>query len=723
MAFDLDNARKAGVPDDKLAIFMAAKLKFDLDAAKQAGATDTQIVNYLAKYPLPKKSVWTTDDAQRLTVEDAMGPGGQPDRRAIEGKELRTRVGEGLKQLGIRGAEFVGLVKEGTLKEYTQFIIDDRGKRATEYFDNFGEVVPEWNWSLREAVPFLAARGPAAAGGAITATSGGAIAKQALKRVGTGSAVGGATAATSFAENEETFKRNVTLGTLFGGAAATPGAIRDVSQMRAAKGVETPFAKQGMELAEDVGPLKASQITGGIRQENLSRQITATEAGAEMERSILAKQAQASMTYFDDIMTKIDPGQPKVAAKVQTAFKTTMGSAKQGTGLLGARAKQASADFALVDKAAKGQAVVPVDKFLQQADDYIAAASDPLASSVEKGIARELEPMVAAIRNQGGKISGRQFQNLLHSYGEAAGGSGRLWSDLDQAAELRPARELFGALKSDLDEASNLVAAGGKVNKGFQQAATALKQARDNYIANSAAIGQVKDTTIGRLLGGTDKTPKQITAGLRSMDADEIAQTIKTLGQSDPTLSRAIQRQYLDDFLTSAKIPGPADVPQFAPAKVLDITTKGNKAKFEAIFADNPQAKADVERGLAYVQRIMMDNQRTGGRTVSRYRDLAGRLAQNVQSEPVTAILTAIAGGTKDLLSGRNLSHWMLDPEGVKALKTLAGSYNEAKWGVALGKLVSAIPPEEAEEAPDLSGIMKGPQPTLAPAQRFMTGQ
>lgn len=77
MAYDIEGARKAGVPDAEIASALAPKLNYDIDAARKAGVPDKEIADALAKRfnsaqaPAPKTRTQIILDAMKPSIGEA----------------------------------------------------------------------------------------------------------------------------------------------------------------------------------------------------------------------------------------------------------------------------------------------------------------------------------------------------------------------------------------------------------------------------------------------------------------------------------------------------------------------------------------------------------------------------------------------------------------------------------------------------------------------------
>ena len=125
-----------------------------------------------------------------------------------------------------------------------------------------------------------------------------------------------------------------------------------------------------------------------------------------------------------------------------------------------------------------------------------------------------------------------------------------------------------------------------------------------------------------------------------------------------------------------------------------------NRETFRAVFTD-PKVRAQVETGIKAVQTMMVNNFRqtmtvnnfrTSGRTAARLKPIASQIAQGEGLSVKDLATKAVDTGARwaaDILAPHLVSRYVLDPQGVKALTTLARSPNDTAISSALSALLN----------------------------------
>ena len=388
-----------------------------------------------------------------------------------------------------------------------------------------------------------------------------------------------------------------------------------------------------------------------------------SQKGERLARNIEDNQPIQLYKYFKKTINNLDDTGQNFGSRVENAFKDTMGSSTSGTGLLGKRALQAKNDFSA---ATKEITAIPLHNTLQTIDDLVNQLSDVGTGSQAKALAKNLSSLKDELVE--GTITPTQMQNLLHTWGSAAKGTGKLFTDIDKAAEYRPAKMLYSALNNDLNAAIDN-------NPG----AALLKKARDNYRLNTDLINEVQDTALGKLFGGL-KNPSlaDVESAFSKMKPDQITSTMNILSKTDPTIHRGLQSFWLEQQLQRAQVSGQSDVFQYVPGMMLDMIKGAKRDTFKAVFND-AESRKQVMTGVQAIRRIMLNNQRTGGRSLPKVKELAGVLAS--RNKTFAARLAA------DMFAPDLVAKFAIDPQGVKALQVLSLPYDTKRATAALTTL------------------------------------
>jgi len=185
--------------------------------------------------------------------------------------------------------------------------------------------------------------------------------------------------------------------------------------------------------------------------------------------------------------------------------------------------------------------------------------------------------------------------------------------------------------------------------------------------------------------GDVPVTGEEVERKFRAMTAGNIGTSMKILEPAYPQIAKDAQAFYLSNWIERAKVPGPADSPNFISARMTDMLNPQNRPRFNAMFPD-PQVRAQVENGIKAAQRVMMNNFTTGGRNVAKMKEFSRNIGGIATGRPSGIFLTAMAA---ELFVPDRLGRYLLTPDGIKALQTLAGPFNQNRWSAAIATLQS----------------------------------
>jgi len=588
---------------------------------------------------------------------------------------------QGFHQLLTRAGEQLGLMDKGSLEEFNKMTKQDRKAFNESFRKEFGD---EAAFTIAEVLGRLAPALAVPAGAGLPGA------------VGTGALFGAA----EF--TEDNFGQNVAIGAATGALGPIINAVPafrkflrnqigvskkgrqiikaiddfpDKADDEIAKLIgadkalikQARFAKEGLDLINDTGvDLKLSQITGDVRQEWLERVARDSEIGERLGREIETKQIVQSYKLWKRTAAKLfpkskilrraaDPNSVRFGEQVNKAFHSILGDVKKGTGLLGKRAVTAKKDFAIIDKVTGNKPIIELNNFRNTITDLIAENSGRAAGSQQLRLAKELTGLLERF-DEIPLATGKEMQLLLHNYGRAAKGKTQIFKSLQESFDKRPYRMLYGAIAKDLDDAA----------EGGTEIAQLLANARNNYAMNTALIDEISESSIGALFGATKKpTIDAIEDSFFRMKPAAIKETMQVLAKADPTLQRQLQRFWLERWMLGATKTASKDVFPFVAGKMAELRTD---PAFKAVFNDAESQKL-VKKGIDVARRIVMNNQRTGGKTVSRLKEFAGVLASR---DP-----TFVARLGSEIFTPKLISKALLDPEGIKALDALTKPYNQ----------------------------------------------
>lgn len=548
-----------------------------------------------------------------------------------------NRFGQGAKQSFLTLMESIGELPEGVTEQYTKASISEREEFEeafkNEYGESFGFAV---NQLAGEIAPYFAV--PGGQGGAFA-------------RVAAGTATGAVGGFLQFAEDIKDKWRNASFGAAFGAALSTAfeavPALKNFATKQLSKELESKAAQAGVELSKNTGiPFTSSQLAMTPKAQmfvKLARQYT---KGETMARDVFVEQQIRALQYFRGV-TKRLAGKTNYGAQIQKTFKTHLDD------LTAARQNAARQNFAAAQEVARlsetGPNIIGLKGFKGKLDDLIEENTRRTASDAQLAIAKKFQALKERIPDD---ISPTEMQDLLHTWGKASKGTGRVFTDLEKLDEKAPAKALFRALNDDLDDA---------IEKGGAGAAE-LKFARDRYEEMSGAIRILRDSALGPLFNG--KVPPSASAIAKKFDnmgAEDIRGVLTILKQVDPGLQKQTQRFFVEQAIKDAKKRGSADAFGFIPARLTKLLA--DEEKFKAVFNDAESRKM-VTDGIKAIRRIMVDNDLTSGMNVSRLKEFAGILASRDK--------TFVARFGAEMFTPRVLAKAVITDDGVKALADIA---------------------------------------------------
>lgn len=433
----------------------------------------------------------------------------------------------------------------------------------------------------------------------------------------------------------------------------------------------TPAAQQGKAVSQYLGvpltPGQTSQRTSLLTLEGALRR-SPTKA-ADIMQQFDEQQLIAGRNRWNQLMDNIsrNPANAEMLGnQVIKAFDDTLGAARK------VRSQQARADFAAIDSAAGRAPVFQLGDTVKALDDLIARYETPGGGDATAGLARQLRGVRDALIDQQGTLRGRsaqEVQRLMEVYGEAAAGTGKVFSDIETAQQRRIAKQVMDALDQDVAMAANAAAPNSPL-------AAALQNARQNYRLNSQALEELRKSGIGQYLGLREHgavTPELVAERVVGMKPSQMRQTFQLLDTADPELSGAAKRYALEKAMLAAepsaeriadRLAQGAAPEGYSPARLL-----GELAKSPIIDALSPQEKF----GLAQLNAAMQRLANRGGTEGSPTAPLgwAFDIAKNI----ATAGLAGDAVGAFKLatmvVAPKKLAEAITSPNSFKALRTL----------------------------------------------------
>lgn len=569
-----------------------------------------------------------------------------------------VKSGQGTKQFSLGLAEDMGFVPEGTTKAYENKTESERKLFADEFNKEFGDKA---QFKIAEVAGQLAPMMVVGSLAPAAATFKGATAIGA----GTGAVAGASLYVPKDAEEGRLWNtiENAGWGALTAGLFNIFPGIRNKIRDMIGKSARTKQVDRALAVAKRTGTdLKLTQLTDdpvAIQLENIA---LGTVKGERAALGLSKKQIQQNLNYWNKVTSSFSKTGKNFGGRMKAAFDKTLGDTASGTGLLGARAKQAKVDYAAVDRAAGGQKSIPLTNFITKVQKLKNEAGLS-ASKEKKKFVKEMVDIAKSYRQ--GKVSGKQMQDLMETYGKASKGRGRLWAKLDGDTERDFSKALFSELNKDLKAAAN----SGKPG------AAELKIARTNYKANSEAIKALEKSALKTLFKSGDESAGELEKAFSKMSAEKIKGVMGILQKSDPDLQGGLQRFWLKNALAKASETRDFTSSMFDPKNMLDLLKGTNKDVFKAVFNDTAKRRLVID-GLRMAQRVIVRNSTVSAKGEQFIKGLAGVAASMDR--------TFVARLTAEVFTPKAISGYVGSKEGVQLLKTLATTHNVNAGAAAL---------------------------------------
>lgn len=578
-------------------------------------------------------------------------------------------TGQGVKQLSLSALEGMNIIPKGSAEAYTKKTDEEKKLFSEEFNKEFGD---RWQFSVAEGggaiVPILATGGLLPTAGGITSLTSKVLPKAAPKvgqflstvkgQMAVGGLGGAMFGATQYVpkDAEESRLTNTLEGTAWGigitGVLNTFPALKNKFRDFLGKAISKTEAKKVLALGKRTGhDFKLTQVTDDPLAKVAEDLTGATIAGERAAGELASKQIKQNIKFWQRTMRKFSKGKENFGTKLDETFQKVMGDATTGKGLLGARAKQAKADYAAVDQATGNKKVIPLTNFYNKTIKLV--KENRLSSSPEKR--KFAKALLAVAKNyRTGKVNGKQLQDLLQTYGSGAKGSGRIWSDLDPSIERSMSKAIFGSLQKDLSAAS----------KSNIPGAAQLKIARDRYAKNSDAIRELQESALFKMFKKEGlKDAETLEKTFVKMTSGEMKGVMNILNKADPSMKGRLQKFWLQNQIDkSAKTAG-FDTPIFQPHKMLELTSGAGRKTFKAIY-DTAESRRMVMDGINATRRIIVANAKTSAAGGSFLQKMAGVAASR---DP-----TFVARLTAEILAPKTVAAYVHSRQGVSLLKTLA---------------------------------------------------
>lgn len=645
------------------------------------------------------------DELRRKAQEDIVAGMGTGELLALGADRGITRLGQAVKQTALHAAG-----GDNPLVKAAKWVLPDGGdanvdwamqklgmgkakEAATAYDRQLQDEAEEWNAGagqklaanvgdfLGTTAATLPLGGPAARGGSVLAN--------AAKTGITSGIVSGATTPVDDGSDFAAAKARQTAigaGAGAGVSAALQGAgkliekagvgnaVRGAYNWLAGKAADKPEAKAAEAAAQKLGvELTPGQITGNKQQlgvENAVRQsIFQRDAVFQNDMKIADQYATAVGKQLDKLSSKAGD-QVSAGNAIRDSINGAVDKISKR------RAKLAQADFAEVDRLAKGSPVIDPANYKAAAQQIIDENSVAPKGSDARALADAASELLGTASDNGAAGNALKTRRYLS---QIAGGQASFAGSSGQPIQKRAAAMLLSALDQDIDAAA---VKGGDLG-------SALAQANSRYKAYSQRLEDIRESAVGKILGddlGTNlarTAPEQIYKRFSELPASQVETAMKRLLPAEA--QQQVKRAYVQKALESAQMPTAAGGAVQANARPLTFVRALQR---DGNTADRAKLNAIFDKGeLAELDELMDIGRRIGDRT-----------GANTSESAIMAQTQGVVSGLKDgllkwgvsiggqALGAREIAKIMADSSGRRAvlrLRKLPKGSEEARQLVA----------------------------------------
>lgn len=438
--------------------------------------------------------------------------------------------------------------------------------------------------------------------------------------------------------------------------------LKNLATRPVRKAAETPFARKGLRLEAETGiPFTLGEFTGSRSQlmiESLGRR---TPAAADEFFEFGQKQLRVARDKLQAALDRIDPkamGRFETGKATQDAFQNAVDTART------ARRVQAAADFGVVHELSGGAKIFAPVNLLSEiqkiVDDFdIPGAGDAaqrIVNSAKKTLATIGQGQEGTVKNT---LTAEQVNRLLQIYTDAQRGTGVLFKDMDKAQSMLLAGRLKDALLKDLDDMADI---------GAGPIVDALKIARNRYRENSKILGELKDSVIGRIVGG-NQPPERIADAIVRMEPSQIRETISLLSRGDPAIGDAFRRRLVESAFEKAE--------QAATQQASKRTGQGIKWSATDFIKNLPDIERLIAAGfrredIMEIGKISKALQRVVDKEFQGSPTAFAGISWDVVRGVFTLSPIQMVRGAAAVLTPRMIARASLTPQGRQAILTLA---------------------------------------------------
>lgn len=376
----------------------------------------------------------------------------------------------------------------------------------------------------------------------------------------------------------------------------------------------------------------------------------------QMEQAGNALQNEVERLASGAILTKQGVGE-----RVSTTYRQVVNNA------FAARSTQGRADFAITDAMMNNRPYIRVDNFLSQLRTEIGNLQ-AMHTAAGTAKARQLTVAYNTLRRDfpTGQLTGYSLNAQMAAYGAAAHGNGTIFARLaPDAAD----KAMFGRIYRSLD--ADLGIAANHYNTMQGAVGSSLENARAAWATNTQYLRQLRDNTIGSMLG-TTKTPDPTSVYNRmtNLNPATMRQVTNALDTVDPGVMNEVRGRYIQDILEGSTNTGGAKLGELNPTTLHKALEK-NPERFRALFDQSTVNQLDaISRQM---ERIIRSGAGTPNRTIERIsRYGAGGLAMYpaLYGNFGQAFVNAGVAGAF-YLSASQLGRILAMPEGRIAINTM----------------------------------------------------
>lgn len=305
------------------------------------------------------------------------------------------------------------------------------------------------------------------------------------------------------------------------------------------------FANEGEALARRTGiDFTPGEISGSrvqVAAENLSRQsIFSADTAIEAD---LKRAGQAR-----DFVTRVASGMGRESSPERVGLEVQGAVRGAVRNVVDKREEVAARQYGAINAALGGAPVVEYSNVRRVLEEIASGGNGTLSGDALKA-SRQAQALLRQIDQMPQKDIGRAIQDRSF-WGKAAAGQSNIFTDVSPNANRQFAARLFGAIKSDIDDAATRLsgsqfpptgvgAGGNALIPAGADVGAALRAADGNYRRFSQVIQQIEASPLGRVLGKDVDIDDFLT-----MNTVAPEKVLETFGRATPS-----EMRYVRDFM------------------------------------------------------------------------------------------------------------------------------------------------------------------------------